>query len=284
MINDLQNNPIGVFDSGVGGLTVVKELIKILPHENIIYFGDTARVPYGTKSKDTVIKFSGEIVHFLTGKNVKLILVACNTASAVALDTLRKKVNPHTNKLSIGAGVKVPVIGVIESGAVSAVSNSKNRKIGVIGTEATIKSKAYEKSIKKIAGNYKIVNCACPLFVPLAEEGWTGKKISRTIAGEYLKYIKKSGIDTLILGCTHYPLLKKVIGKVLGKNIKLIDSAAAIAKKVKNILENKKMLNRSAHIGYKRFFVSDAPEKFKKLGRIFLGKKILTVSKVNIEE
>lgn len=269
MKKKLQNNPIGVFDSGVGGLTVVKELVRLLPHENMIYFGDTARVPYGTKSKDAVIKFSCEIVDFLIKKNVKLILVACNTASAIALNTLRKK-----------AGV--PLVGVIEPGAVSAVSASRNRKIGVIGTEATIKSRAYEKAIKKIAKGYKIVNRACPLFVPIAEEGWMNKKVSGIIAGEYLGLVKKARVDTVILGCTHYPLLKNVIGKTLGKNIKLIDSAAEVAAKIGNVLRNKKLLNSRSRSGRVQFFVSDAPEKFKRLGKIFLGKKIMAVSKVNL--
>ncbi|MBN1383765.1 MAG: glutamate racemase [Elusimicrobia bacterium] len=265
----MQNSPIGIFDSGVGGLTVVKELLKILPNENIVYFGDTARVPYGTKSKDAVIKFSSEIIDFLTKKNVKLILVACNTASALALNTIRRKVG-------------VPVVGVIEPGAVSAVSTTRNKKIGIIGTEATIKSKAYEKTIRKIAGSCKIVNRACPLFVPIAEEGWVDRKVSEIIAGEYLKLIKKAHADTVVLGCTHYPLLKNVIGRVLGKNIKLVDSAAEVARKVKNILQNKKLLNTLKGTGHMQFFVSDAPEKFKRIGKIFLGKKILSVSKVNI--
>ncbi|MDD5686689.1 MAG: glutamate racemase [Elusimicrobia bacterium] len=264
-------NPIGVFDSGVGGLTVIKELIKVLPNEDIIYFGDTARVPYGTKSKDSVVRFSKEIVGFLTEKNVKLILVACNTASAVALNILRKE-------------VKIPVVGVIESGVTAALSSSSRKKIGVIGTEATIRSGAYEKAIRKAAGNCKVINRACPLFVPLVEEGWVDKKVNKIVAGEYLKFMKKSGVDTVILGCTHYPLLKNVIGKILGKKIKLVDSGVEVARNVKKILENKKLLNNRKRFGYRKFFVSDAPAKFKKLGRIFLRRKILVVSKVNVEE
>ncbi|HAM39633.1 MAG: glutamate racemase [Elusimicrobia bacterium RIFOXYC2_FULL_34_12] len=270
MKKELQNNPIGVFDSGVGGLTVVKELAKILPNENIIYFGDTARVPYGTKSKDAVIRFSNEIVGFLMDRKVKLILVACNTASAMALNEISKKVDVKT-------------VGVIESGVFAAISASKRKKIGVIGTEATIKSGAYEKNIKRFDKNIKVINHACPLFVPLAEEGWINNQASKIIAVEYLKSIKNSGADTVILGCTHYPLLKKVIYEVLGRKIKLIDSASEVAKKVKNILEEENLINPSNKKGRKEFFVSDAPQKFKKLGEMFLNEKIVTVTKVNIE-
>lgn len=271
MKNGIRNNPIGVFDSGVGGLTVVKELVRVLPHENIIYFGDTARVPYGTKSKEAVIKFSNEIVDFLMSKNVKLILVACNTASAVALDNITEK-------------AKIKVVGVIESGVNAAISVSKKKKVGVIGTEATIKSKAYENCIKKTDRNFKVVNRACPLFVPLVEEGWINNRASGIIANEYLKFVKKSGVDTVILGCTHYPLLKKTISKVLGRQIQLVDSASEVAKKIKYILANENLINISNKKGNKRFFVSDAPQKFKKLGEMFLNEKIRSVIKVNIEE
>ena len=200
MKKDLRNNPIGVFDSGVGGLTVVRELVKALPSEDVLYFGDTARVPYGTKSKQSVVKFSGEIVDFLIKKNVKMILVACNTASAVALESLRKK-------------TKIPVIGVIDSGAFAAVSASKNKRIGVIGTTATVKSCAYKTAVGRYFKNAAVVQKACPLFVPLVEEGWVKKRITEDIAREYLAHLKKTGCDTVILGCTHYPLIKNVIKK-----------------------------------------------------------------------
>ncbi|MEW6556456.1 MAG: glutamate racemase [Elusimicrobiota bacterium] len=269
MKNRLQNSPIGVFDSGVGGLTVVKELLKILPSENIIYFGDTARVPYGTKSKESVIKFSKEIADFLIQKHIKMLLVACNTASSVALDVLRKK-------------IKIPVIGVIDSGVSAAVSFTKKNKIGVIGTEATIKSGAYKKQIKRISPNCKVVNRACPLFVPLVEEGWINKKITIEIAQEYLYPLRTFGVDTVILGCTHYPLIKEVIQKVLGNKITLVDSASTVSLKVKQILKNQKILNTDKKHGYLKFFVSDAPEKFKKLGKLFLNKKIVSVSKIDV--
>lgn len=270
MKKDLRNNPIGVFDSGVGGLTVVKELVKALPSENIVYFGDTARVPYGTKSKQSVVKFSNEIVDFLLKKNVKLILVACNTASAVALNSLRNK-------------TKIPVIGVIDSGAFAASLTSFNKIIGVIGTTATVKSGAYKKAVGKYLKNAAVVQKACPLFVPLVEEGWTKKNVTGEIAREYLLPLKKTGCDTVILGCTHYPLIKTVINKALGKKIKLVDSATEVTKKVADILGENDLLKKGAGGGKKYFYVSDAPEKFKKLGRIFLGTAIKKVSKIDIE-
>ena len=265
-----RDNPIGVFDSGVGGLTVVKELVKSLPFESIVYFGDTARVPYGTKSKQSVVKFSGEIVDFLLKKEVKLILVACNTASAVALESLRRK-------------TKIPVIGVIDSGAVAAASASKNKKIGVVGTTATIKSGAYKAAIGKYVKNATVIQKACPLFVPLVEEGWIKKTVTENIAREYLLPLKKTGCDAVILGCTHYPLMKNVIKKILGRKIILVDSATEVTKKVANILLQKNLTRKGGGSGKKYFYVSDAPEKFKQLGKIFLGKTITKVTKINIE-
>jgi len=270
MNRNSSNDPIGVFDSGVGGLTVVRELIRALPYENIVYFGDTARVPYGTKSRQSVVKFSCEIVDFLLKKNVKLILVACNTASAVALDSLRKK-------------TRIPVVGVIGSGAAAAVAASRNGRIGVIGTTATVKSGAYKEAIGRRSGKASVVQRACPLFVPLVEEGWLGKKITEDIAFEYLKPLKKTGCDTVILGCTHYPLIKNVIAKQLGGGITLVDSATEVAKKVEAILSEKGLLKKDGRHGEKHFYVSDAPEKFRKLGKIFLGKEIAGVAKVDIE-
>ncbi|OQA91668.1 MAG: Glutamate racemase [Elusimicrobia bacterium ADurb.Bin231] len=271
MKKNLCDKPIGVFDSGMGGLTVVKELLGTIPCENIIYFGDTARVPYGTKSKESVIRFSNEIVDFLLQKKVKLILVACNTASAVALVSIRKKTD-------------VPVMGVIESGAAAAAAMTRNGKIGVIGTTATINSGAYKKEIKSLDRNIKVIEQACPLFVPLVEEGWISQKITRDVAEKYLSKVKYSGADTIILGCTHYPLIKKVIADALGNKIRVVDSATEIAKKVKDILKERNILNETGKQGYRKFYVSDAPEKFKRLGRLFLGRTVSSVFRINVEK
>ena len=271
MKSGLNNNPIGVFDSGLGGLTVLKELLRILPSENIIYFGDTARVPYGTKSKNAVKNFSKQITKFLIGHNVKLILVACNTASAIALNDIKK------------IAKKIPVVGVIKSGVRAAGSSTVNKKIGVIGTSATVKSESYKSVVKKLNGKIKIVQQPCPLFVPLVEEGWTDGKITKDIAKIYLQSLKKAGCDVVILGCTHYPMIKKIIQEVVGRNIKLIDSAEEVSKDVRKILSNKGLIRPAKSRGYLRFYVSDAPDKFSELSRIFLGKFISDVKKVNIE-
>lgn len=206
-----RSNPIGFFDSGIGGLTVVKEAMSLLPNENIVYFGDTARVPYGSKSNDTVIEYTLQAAHFLMKKNIKMLVVACNTASSIALDELRKT-------------IAVPVIGVIEPGAKMALETTKSGRIGVIGTNATINNKAYSTQLKKSDKKIKVFEKACPLFVPLAEEGWLDHKATHLIAKEYLDEFKEHEIDTLILGCTHYPILADTIAKVVGKKVKLINS------------------------------------------------------------
>ncbi|MBI5574402.1 MAG: glutamate racemase [Elusimicrobia bacterium] len=265
------NNPIGIFDSGLGGLTVLKELIRILPSENIIYFGDTARVPYGTKSKNAVRNFSRQITKFLIRHDVKLILVACNTASALALNDIKK------------IAKKIPVVGVIKSGVRAAVSETVNKKIGIIGTSATIKSESYKSAIKRLGGKIKIIQQPCPLFVPLVEEGWIDSKITEDIAKIYLYPLKKAGCDVVILGCTHYPMIKKIIRQVVGKKIKLIDSAKEVSKDVKKILSNKGLIRMAKSRGNLKFYVSDAPDKFSKLSKIFLGKFISDVKKVDIE-
>ncbi len=263
-----KNNPIGIFDSGFGGLTVMAAVSKLLPDENIIYFGDTAHVPYGTKSKKTVTEFSEKISRFLLKNNVKMIVIACNTASAFSLNYLRNFVN-------------VPIIGVIKAGSVLAAKITENKKVGVIGTEGTIKSKAYEKEIKKYDKNIKSFSKSCPLFVPLVEEGWNDGKITREIIKIYLKDLLDKNIDTIILGCTHYPLLKESIKKVIGKNINIVDSASAVAAQVKYILTKNNILKKSGKGKYK-FFVSDSPEKFKAIGNKFLGNKILNVTKKSL--
>ena len=256
----MNNRPIGIFDSGVGGLTVVREIMKALPNERIVYLGDTARVPYGTKSNETIKRFSIENAEFLSRFKVKLIIVACNSASSIALPALKKR-------------FKIPIIGVIKPGAKKAASITRNNRIGVIGTPTTVKSKAYDREIKLISKNRKIVSRTCPLFVPLAEEGWLNGRITADIVKKYLGPLRKMKIDTLVLGCTHYPLLRGVISKVVGKNVRIVDSASSVAVEVRAILERQGKLARTktpAHI----FFATDAVKQFVKVGERFLGKRI----------
>jgi glutamate racemase len=258
---------IGVFDSGVGGLTVVKELIRQLPNENIIYFGDTARVPYGIKSPETVIRFSIENILFLLQQDVKLICVACNTASSLALPVIKNY-------------FRAPIIGVITPGVREAVYASQNKRIGVIGTKGTIKSRSYEMEIKQLDPKVKVVTVPCPLFVPFVEEGWLSGEVVLRVVKEYLKPLKAAGVDTVILGCTHYPLLKPVIQQVLGKEVTLIDSAKQVACEVKKILASEDLLNCGKG-GKNSFFVSDNPEWFSSLAQRFLGRQLKNVKKVN---
>ncbi len=266
-----KSNPIGVFDSGIGGLTVVKQLKQFLPKENIVYFGDTARVPYGTKSNSAVIEYAIQDAQFLINKNVKLIVVACNTVSSVALDILREKFS-------------VPIIGMILPGAKMAVGKSKRKKIGVIGTEATVSNAAYSKELLKIDGSIKVYEKACPLFVPLAEEGWLEHPATKLIAEEYLSELREHNIDTLILGCTHYPLLRNLIQTVIGEDVELIDSGTAAAVVVEEYLQAQNLLNDSAVEGNDLFYVSDMPAKFRLIAERFLGKKIPNLQKINLEE
>ncbi len=258
---------IGVFDSGVGGLTVVKELIRHLPNEDIIYFGDTARVPYGIKSRETVIRFSIENILFLLKHDVKLICVACNTVSSFALPEIKNH-------------FRVPIVGVITPGVREAVYATHNKRIGVIGTTGTIKSRAYENEIKQLDPSVKVTAVACPLFVPFAEEGWLKGEVVLEVARTYLKPLKKAAVDTVILGCTHYPLLKPVIKKVLGDKVRLIDSAKQVAIEVKKILAAENLCN-GRPAGKHKFYVSDNPEWFNGLANRFLGRVIKDVSKVN---
>lgn len=266
--------PIGVFDSGVGGLTVVKELIRQLPHEDIVYFGDTARVPYGIKSKETVIRFSIENILFLLKHDVKLICVACNTVSSFALPEIKNH-------------FKVPIVGVISPGAREAVYASRNKRIGVIGTKGTIKSRAYEDEIKHLDPKVKVTAVACPLFVPFVEEGWVNGEVVLNVVKHYLLPLKEARVDTVILGCTHYPLLKPVIQGVMGKDVVLIDSAKQVAMEVNKILANENLLNKegqgrpASRIGKRAFFVSDNPEWFSNLAGRFLGEPIKNVKKVS---
>jgi glutamate racemase len=263
--------PIGVFDSGIGGLTVVKELRHLLPNERIVYFGDTARVPYGNKSKETIIHYSLQIAYFLLKKKIKMLVVACNSASSVSLPTLKRHFH-------------IPIIGVIEPGAKSAVHTSENNKIGVIGTLGTIKSNSYKKALKRLNPKINVYQQACSLFVPLAEDGWNKTKIAQDISDEYLKSLSGKGIDTLILGCTHYPLLKDVIQTSIGKNVKLIDSGVETAKEVKRILEKKGLLNLRKPINrnHSVFYVSDFPHRFEEVSQRFLAQELEYVHKVKL--
>lgn len=254
----LRIKPIGVFDSGIGGLTVVRALMERLPHENIVYFGDTARVPYGPKSPQVVREYAGQDTDFLISHNVKMIVVACNTVSSVALDVVQKH-------------AKVPVVGVIIPGAEAAVRATKKKRIGIIGTVGTISSNAYTNAIRQIDPTVDVVGQACPLFVPLAEEGWMDHKATELIAKEYLFPLKLQKIDTLVLGCTHYPILTNVIKQVLDDQVQLIDSGDAAAATVDDVLEQHHMKNMSSHKSNIQFFVSDIPKKFNEVGERFLG-------------
>lgn len=266
-----KTNPIGFFDSGIGGLTVVKAVTKLMPNENIVYFGDTARVPYGSKSNDTVIEYSIQAANFLLRKNIKLLVVACNTASSVALKELRKFLT-------------IPVIGMIEPGAKMALQESKKGIVGVIGTRATINNKAYSAELKKLKPKIKVYEQACPLFVPLAEEGWLDNKATEIIAKEYLSGLKDKKIDSLILGCTHYPILADIIQKSVGKNVKLVDSGTPAARLVEDYLNGRGLRNLSVHHGQSEFYVSDVPTTFREVAERFLGKKISHLHKVELEE
>jgi glutamate racemase len=261
---DSDNRPIGVFDSGVGGLTVVKQLMRYLPHENIVYYGDTARVPYGTKSRNTIIKFSIENALFLLKHNVKLIVVACNTSSSVSLPALRRN-------------FKVPVIGVIKPGACDGVKACKNKRLGIIATPATIKSNAYAREISRIDSSVKTFSASCPLLVPVAEEGLKDSRITLDIIKYYMNPIKQKSIDTLILGCTHYPILKGLISSIMGKSISLVDSAESTAKTVRCLLSENSLLAKRRSPGKLKFFVSDEIENFKRVGEKFIGQNLNSI-------
>lgn len=270
----LQSAPIGVFDSGVGGLTVAREIMRQIPNEKIVYFGDTARVPYGSKSKDTVTKYSKQIVRFLRTQNVKAIVIACNTASAYALDEIEKEID-------------IPIIGVVRPGAKVAVEATRNGKIGVIATEGTINSQIYSTYIKQINEDVNVIGKACPLFVPLVEEGLLVDPVTDEIAMRYLSELIDRDIDTLILGCTHYPLIRSTVGKIMGDKVTLVNPAYETARELKELLESEDLLNkREIELGENkyRFFVSDGAEKFKRFANSALKYGILSAKTVNIEE
>ncbi len=266
----MDNRPIGVFDSGLGGLTVVKEIKKKLPGESLIYFGDNGRTPYGTKSKETVIKYSKQDIAFLLSMDVKLIVVACNTVSSVALPEIKDF-------------IKVPVLEVIGPGADAALKKSRTGRIGIIGTPNTIYSSVYSKAIKQRNPDAKTFTKPCPLFVNLVEEGWWDNDIARMIAFEYLNGLLKENIDTLVLGCTHYPLLSNTIRKVIGQEIIMVNSAEEVAAALKQMLLNESLLTKSDSVQY-RYYTSDSIDKFKELGSLILGEGICNVERIDIDK
>lgn len=259
----MENRPIGIFDSGLGGLTILKTLSRVLPHEQLIYFGDTMNVPYGAKSKAAVTRFSLDIARFLQQQNVKLIVVACNTASALALPELKKQ-------------IPLPILGVIDAGARQALRRTRNGHIAVIATEATVKSEAYPKALHQLQKSVRTVQRACPLFVPLIEEGWQHPAAGEAIIADYLRPLVKSGADTLILGCTHYPVIKHKIAKYTGKQIQLVDAAQAVAEEVTECLTRSGQLRTSGRGGL-RIYASDDTARFKRLAKHILGKPLTRV-------
>ena len=263
------NRPIGVFDSGIGGLTVVKQIMASLPNEQIIYFGDTARVPYGSKSNETVIEYSLQNSRFLISKDVKAIVVACNTASSIALPALKQEFD-------------IPVIGMIEPGAALALKSTVNQKIGVIGTRVTVSNRAYSTEIQIRNTAAQVYEKACPLFVPLAEEGWLDHEATELIAHDYLRELKENEIDTLILGCTHYPLLKQIIQRAVGDEVQLIDSGVAAALTLMDEIgpENSSGVHAPP---VHHFYVSDLPGRFKDTAERFLGREIAALEKVELD-
>lgn len=265
----LPSHPIGVFDSGVGGLTVVRALMDRLPFENIIYFGDTARVPYGVKSVATIEHFTQQIADFLLRQQVKVLIIACNTMAAVAADKVR-------------AASPVPVLDVIEAGARQATLVSRSGGIGVIGTPATINSNAYARAIHQIDPSYRVYSQACPLFVPLVEEGWLDHPVTRMTAQEYLKPVFVEQIDTLVLGCTHYPLLKPLLLDVVGNRMKLVDSALSIAEQTAGLLQSSGLANPAHHAPDYRYYVTDLPVKFQTIGERFLGRSLNRLELVHL--
>lgn len=268
-MDNKKNRAIGVFDSGIGGLTVVRSLMERLPFENIIYFGDTARVPYGIKSVETINRYALQITEFLIQKDVKLLVVACNTMAAVAYDAIRN-LSP------------VPVLEVIEASAKSAACNTRGKSIGVIGTPATINSNAYARAIRLLDKEARIFSQACPLFVPLVEEGWFEHKATRLIAEDYLKPVIAEQIDTLVLGCTHYPLLKPLLQEIVGPFVKLIDSAEAMADITADLIKKENMGNSGRKQPDYRFCVTDVPYRFQTIGEKFLGRTLSSVEMVRL--
>lgn len=266
----MDNRPIGIFDSGIGGLTVLKEIAEQLPHEDIIYFGDTARIPYGTKSKETIIKYAFQCIRFLLSKNVKAIVIACNTASALAYEEALKEFD-------------VPILGVIQPGAKATISKTKNNKVGVIGTTATINSDAYQSSIRALNKSTEVIGVACPLFVQIVEDGWEDTDVAMITADKYLMELKEHNVDTLVLGCTHYPILRYTLSKVMGDKVSLVNPAFETAKEIKSLLKEKELLTDKTKNPVYNYYVSDDPEKFRRIGGNIMNKNIVSIEKVDIE-
>lgn len=263
------SHPIGVFDSGIGGMTVVRALMERLPFENITYFGDTARVPYGIKSVETITGYATQITQFLLQQQVKLLIIACNTIASVAYEAVRD-LSP------------VPVLDVIDAGARMAANATKSGNVGVIGTPATINSNAYARAIHRYDPSIRIYSQACPLFVPLVEEGWLDHPVTRLTAQEYLKPVQAEHIDTLVLGCTHYPLLKSLFEQLLGPSIRLVDSAEAMAEITAHLLTDQALVNPAQDPPAYRFFVTDVPYRFQTIGERFLGRTLSHVEIVKL--
>ena len=271
-VESKKSAPIGVFDSGVGGLTVVREIVRQLPNENIVYFGDTARVPYGSKSRQTIIRFSEQIIRFLKTKEVKAIVIACNTASALALDAVRDEYD-------------IPILGVVVPGARAAVEATVNKNVGGVGTDATVQSGVYTKTIREMDPAVEVIEKACPLFVPLVEEGFKEHVVTREIIEYYLESMRATDIDAMILGCTHYPLLRSKIRAYLGDRIQIVNPAYETAMDLRALLKEQAMENdgtedRKSHY---EFFVSDAAEKFRKFANTVMPFDVPETNVVNIE-
>lgn len=266
----MNQKPIGIFDSGIGGLTVFKALKENLPQEEILYLGDTAHLPYGSKTRKTIERLSFRAINFLLSRGAKMVVIACNTVSSLSLDWLKKKFPA------------VPLVNVLEPGVKKAIICTKNKKVGIIGTEATVKSKSYPRLINKISPEIRVFSRSSPLLVSLVEEGWIKNKCTYKIASFYLKPLLKREIDTLILGCTHYPLLKGLFKKIVGEKVTLVDSAQEVAKEAKRILKEKRITSRNPR-GSSYFFVTDNPQRFKRVGRIFLREEINHVEEIDLD-
>lgn len=257
----MDNRPIGVFDSGLGGLTVVKELLKELPDENIVYFGDTARIPYGNRSREIVTRYSAQCIRFLLSKDIKMVVIACNTASSSSVETLTTRFD-------------IPILGVIRPGAKAAVDATRSGRIGVIGTSGTIRSKAYPNAIREINPDILVIDEACSLFVPIVEEGWSNTEVAHLTAERYLDNLKKQEVDTVVLGCTHYPLLEQTISKVMGPGVKLINPAVGTARQTREVLKKRNLLREPGSEPVVSFYVSDFGQSFQRIGSHFLNREI----------
>lgn len=269
----MDNRPIGIFDSGLGGLTVLKEVMELMPRESIVYFGDSGRAPYGVKSRETVIKYTFQDIRFLMSQDIKMIVIACNTASVCAIETVQDYFD-------------IPIIEVIKPGAAAGAKTTSNKKVGVIGTILTVSSGAYERAINAIDDTIQVYSKACPLFVPLVEEGpeWWDDEITYQIALKYLTPLKQADIDTLVLGCTHYPLLQKTISRVLGEKVRLVSSAQEVARVVKRVIEENNIAAEENNKPIYKFFTSDSIEKFEPLCSAILNRTITSAEKVDIEK